>query len=174
MGGRITINSVTAAGKKLLRSAERFKYPLVILSIGIVLLCLPTTEREHPTPQQAEEPVIEQDLEYQLEEILSRIEGVGQTKVLLTLETGPQTLYQEDLEQRIRSEDQESSTTTVFVSEDGKETPVVVKTIYPIYKGALVVCQGAGSAAVRLHIVQAVSSLTGLGSDKITVIKMKG
>ena len=40
--------------------------------------------------------------------------------------------------------------------------------------GALVVCDGADSASVRLAIIQAVSSLTGLGSNKIAVVKMKG
>ena len=47
------------------------------------------------------------------------------------------------------------------------------KTLYPVYQGAVVVCEGAERAAVRLAIVEAVSSLTGLGSDKISVIKMK-
>ena len=36
----------------------------------------------------------------------------------------------------------------------------------------LVVCDGAGSAQVRLAIVEAVSAYTGLGSDKITVLTM--
>ena len=40
-------------------------------------------------------------------------------------------------------------------------------------RGAVVVCDGADSATVRLRIMQAVSALTGLGSDKISVIKMK-
>ena len=39
-------------------------------------------------------------------------------------------------------------------------------------EGAAVVCDGAGSAQVRLAIVEAVSAYTGLGSDKITVLTM--
>ena len=39
--------------------------------------------------------------------------------------------------------------------------------------GALVVCEGAGSAAVRLQLTQAVSALTGLSSDKIAIVKGK-
>jgi len=41
-------------------------------------------------------------------------------------------------------------------------------------EGALVVCDGAERASVRLAVTQAVSSLTGLGSNKIAVVKMKG
>ncbi len=41
------------------------------------------------------------------------------------------------------------------------------------FTGAVIICQGATSAQVRLRIVQAVSAFTGLGSDRIIVQKMK-
>ncbi|MCD8343584.1 MAG: hypothetical protein LUC19_04260, partial [Oscillospiraceae bacterium] len=40
-------------------------------------------------------------------------------------------------------------------------------------EGAVVVCDGADSAAVRYAVTGAVGAYTGLGSDKITIIKMK-
>ncbi len=40
-------------------------------------------------------------------------------------------------------------------------------------RGAVVVCAGAENAQVRLAVTNAVSAYTGLGSDKITVMKMK-
>lgn len=39
--------------------------------------------------------------------------------------------------------------------------------------GAAVVCAGAGSAAVRLAVTEAVAAYTGLGSDKIAVFQMR-
>ncbi len=39
--------------------------------------------------------------------------------------------------------------------------------------GAVVVCRGADSAEVRLRIVKAVSAYTGLGSDRIVVLRME-
>ena len=39
--------------------------------------------------------------------------------------------------------------------------------------GAIVVCQGGDNATVRLAIIEAVSNVTGLGADKISVLKMK-
>ena len=50
---------------------------------------------------------------------------------------------------------------------------VVTEQTYPVYQGAVVVCQGAGDSGVHLAVVQAVSVLTGLGSDKITVVQWK-
>ncbi len=40
-------------------------------------------------------------------------------------------------------------------------------------EGAVVLCDGAEESAVRLCVTNAVSAYTGLGSDKIRVIKMK-
>lgn len=39
-------------------------------------------------------------------------------------------------------------------------------------KGVLIVCKGADSAKTRLEIISAVTSYTGYGSDKITILKM--
>lgn len=41
------------------------------------------------------------------------------------------------------------------------------------HSGAVILCDGANSAGVRLAVTNAVSSYTGLGCDKIQVIKMK-
>ncbi len=40
-------------------------------------------------------------------------------------------------------------------------------------EGAVVACDGAENAAVKLCVINAVSAYTGLGSDKISVIKLK-
>ena len=42
---------------------------------------------------------------------------------------------------------------------------------YPVYLGAVVVCQGAGSGGVRLAVTEAVAALTGLPADRITVVQ---
>ena len=51
---------------------------------------------------------------------------------------------------------------------------VVTREIYPQFRGALVVCQGADDPAVRLAVIEAVSALTGLGSDRVCVIRGGG
>ena len=39
------------------------------------------------------------------------------------------------------------------------------------WAGAVVVCEGGGSAAVRLQLTQAITALTGLSSEKIAIMK---
>ena len=59
-----------------------------------------------------------------------------------------------------------------FVMDGGSgDAPVVTRTVYPTYRGALVVCQGGDRADVKLAVTEAVAALTGLSADRITVAK---
>mgnify|MGYP004649618243 CR=1 FL=1 len=60
---------------------------------------------------------------------------------------------------------------TVLTGSGSGEGPVVTQTRCPTWRGALVVCQGGGDAQVRFAVTAAVSALTGLGADRITVAK---
>ena len=53
----------------------------------------------------------------------------------------------------------------------GRVQVVVTRETYPVYLGAVVVCQGAGSGGVRLAVTEAVAALTGLPADRITVVQ---
>ena len=46
---------------------------------------------------------------------------------------------------------------------------VPLYTLTPQFQGALVVCPGGGDPAVQLRLLEAVSALTGLGSDRISI-----
>ena len=94
---------------------------------------------------------------------------------MLTLSSGEQIIYQTDSRTVTASGSTTQETQTVFRQPGGSEKePAVQSTVYPTYQGALVVCDGAERASVSLAGTQAVSSLTGLGSNKIAVVKMKG
>ena len=111
-----------------------------------------------------------QDLQTGLEEILSQIQGAGRVQVLLTQREGERTVYQTDEDSTssgIRSD------TVLLNGSDRSQTGLVQQVNPPTYLGAVIVCQGADSASVRLAIVSAVGSVTGLSTDKITVLKMK-
>ena len=163
------------SGKSVLNKLKPYRYTILILLLGIVLMLLPGKQNavaEDPIElPQENEPA---QLEHRLERLLCQIDGAGAVRVLLTLESGAEATYQTDRQRSSKGEEQELTEETVLVSDNGEQKPVVIKTTYPVYKGAVVVCQGADSASVKLNIVRAVSSLTGLGSDKITVVKMKG
>ena len=103
-----------------------------------------------------------------LEAILSAIDGAGTVRVLLTEESGRQTLYQTD----VQSDETRRTEDTVLIEDaERRETGLVRQTLEPQYRGAVVLCDGADSNAVKLAIVEAVGCVTGLGADRICVLK---
>ena len=167
-----TLNQVRRSAGAFIR---KWRIPLLFGALGVVLLLFPGGKKEKTETKPAE---VQSDCAFSLErtqremeEILSQIEGAGRVQVMLSVSGGEERVYQQDERQ---SELGSTERSTVFQSAGSSEkTPVVTTVRYPRFLGALVVCDGADSAALRLAMVEAVSGLTGLGSDKITVIKMK-
>lgn len=169
---------------KVLKSKlGRFKYPLLILLLGLALLAIPAGSDKRKTEETAQGPPElagggAEDVEERMEAILSEIEGAGRVRVMLQYAAGEKSIYQTDSEQEVRTSGDGKETRTAVETvlssrESSRDAPVVVQTIYPTFRGAVVVAEGADNGAVKLDLVNAVSSLTGLGADKITVIKMK-
>jgi stage III sporulation protein AG len=133
-------------------------------------MALPTEEQDHVTTvsQPETQPQV---LQQELEQILSQIRGAGKVKVLLTELTGSQTVYQTDQDQR--GEGSSNIKTVIIADKDRNQNGLVHRVDPPVYLGAVIVCQGGDSAAVKLAIVEAVASVTGLSTDRITVLKMK-
>lgn len=151
-----------------------YKYTLLILLLGVGLMIIPGKAEETELPQTQTTAPATQDLEIRLEELLRRVAGAGEVEVLLTLAEGTAYEYQSDVQESTEQAESQLQKETVLVQRgNGLEEPVTVRTRYPIYRGAVVLCTGADRASVRLDVVKAVSSVTGLGSDKISVIKMK-
>jgi len=142
---------------------------VLLVFTGLFFMLLPDTREPEPVAV----PVVETgkpDLEERLEEILSRISGVGKAEVLLTEALGADTVFQTDEDVDTGSSRQD----TVIVSGSSREEKGLVRQVNPpVYLGAVVVCQGADSAGIRLAVVDAVRSVTGLSTDRISVMKMK-
>lgn len=156
-----------------LESLKKYRYVLLILLAGLFLMALPEGQKEEALPQQT---VIESQpsLQESLAEILSQISGAGKVKVLLSQSAGEQTLYQTDEDISTGENSSDIRRETVLVTGSDREEAGLIKQINPpTYLGAIVLCQGADSASIRLSIVEAVANATGLTSDKITVLKMK-
>ena len=60
---------------------------------------------------------------------------------------------------------------TVIVNSGSGQEAVLLTRRYPTFQGALVVCEGGDDAEIRLLMTRAVSALTGIGADRITVCK---
>ncbi len=159
------------------RLLKKYRLPLLIFLAGLILAAWPAGKKQE-TKSVPVEAVSGFDLDAttsQLEQLLSGIAGAGRVRLMLTLSGSEKTLYQTDSRTVTSAGSTTTQTETVFRQTGSSEKePAAQSVLYPQYQGALVVCDGADSASVRLAIIQAVSSLTGLGSNKIAVVKMKG
>ncbi len=167
--------------RKWLALVGSYKYVLIVVAAGI--LCLAWPSRSQPEPQTADVSAPSMDLEAmqtEMEEILGTIQGVGQLRLMLTVDTGTQRELAGDTSltysgETTAPEDYSRTTETVVVSGgSGEDQVVVTRETYPQFRGALVVCQGADDPQVKLSVIDAVSALTGLGSDRISVIHGAG
>ena len=109
--------------------------------------------------------------------LLGEVEGVGQVRVALTLAESGETVYARDESRAADRSDAGSSLSQqsqlVHLSSGSGQEPVPLSQRAPVYRGAAVVCQGAGSPSVCLNVTRVVQSLTGLSADKIVITKMK-
>lgn len=172
----------TAPG--ILALLAKYKYVLIVLLAGVVCLAWPSGDRGAapaaesitPDPEVSQRQELAQ-LQQEMEDILGKMQGVGELRLMLTLDRGTSKTLAQDAGlsykgQPAAPEDYSRSASTVVLSRSGSgESVVVLHETCPQFRGALVVCQGGGDPAVRLAVIEAVSALTGLGSDKISVVK---
>lgn len=156
-----------------LAKLKPYRYPLAVVLAGLLLMQLPM-KRPAPPPNDTPKIVPEESDARCLEQILGQICGVGSVRVLLMEKEGREVIFQqdEDISQGDNTSSVRRDTMTVEGAEH-REEALVRQVIPAVYQGAIVVCQGADDPVVRLQLTQAVSRITGLGADRISVLKMK-
>lgn len=163
---------------KALDALKRCKYVALTAVLGIVLLLLPggnEKKQEGGVPDAAED-FDRTALQEEMEEILSSLDGVGHLKLMLTVDGGSayELARDEAQTQKRGGEDTGERTQkseTVVLGSGASAEVMVTRSRFPAFIGALVVCEGGDRAEVRLRVTQAVAALTGLSSERITVVK---
>lgn len=166
---------MTAIGTKILEFIKKYRYVILVLVIGIGLMAIPDRIETDPEPTTATVVSSTQtDQTEELTQILSQIRGAGKVKVLLTIAAGEKTVYQTDQDTSTSADSGTIRHETVIVTDaDRTQHGLIQQIVATEYRGAIVVCQGADDPNVRFAIVEAVANATGLGTDRISVLKMK-
>ena len=154
---------------------DRYKYVLIVIAAGVVLLLWPTGEREQSAGTGGSENIREtfdlEALEEKMSRTLSKVEGAGEVTVTLTVKSGMEQVLASDRATSVSERGSSVEEETVLVNTGSGQETVLLTQKYPVFQGALVVCEGGDSAEIRLLLTRAVSALTGLGADRITVCK---
>ena len=126
------------------------------------------------------ENVAETTLEEKLENILSKINGVGNVDVLITYNETEEIIpvyNTQDKTSLINETDSTGGTRVTQESDSSREVIyqndeiIVKKTLSPKIEGAIIAATGAGNSSVKANIIQAVEAATGLATHKIQVFE---
>lgn len=165
--------------QKALQGIKKYKYVLLTALLGVLLLLLPQNEKATDTGSatpSAAENFDREALQNEMEDILSSLDGVGKLSLMLTVEGGGAYELAQDENASLKArgdevDEQTRKTETVVLGNGTSAEVVVTHSRYPRFVGALIVCEGGDRADVQLKVTQAVSALTGLSSERISVVK---
>jgi len=117
-----------------------------------------------------------------LEEILSKISGVGDVSVMITYKESGSVLplYNETssiskTEEGVEDGNKKTTETNESKKEiivDSTSKPIIEKQVNPKIEGAVITAKGANNSKVKENIILAVEAVTGLSTHKIQVFEM--
>lgn len=125
----------------------------------------------------------EYDLQTELEDILSKMHGIGKVDVLITYSQTSSVIpiYSETQSSTVTEETdsgggtrkQEASNVNKEVITNGNNEALTQTVMLPKVEGAIVIAEGGGNAVTKSNIIQAVSAVTGLATYKVQVFEMQ-
>ena len=169
---------------------------LVLAGILILIIALPTDTKEKKQAEEAKENISKEnntmeaskdEIERKLEDILEKIDGAGDVKVMITYQdsgtqvvekdknTSENSLEESDSTGGVRStKEQQLQESTVYEDVDAGNTPFVSKELLPKVEGILIVASGGDNQKVKQNISEAVLALFQVEAHRIKIVKMSG
>lgn len=169
---------------------------LVLAGILILIIALPTDTKEKKQAEEAKENISQEnntmeaskdEIERKLEDILEKIDGAGEVKVMITYQdsgtqvvekdknTSENSLEESDSTGGVRStKEQQLQESTVYEEADAGNTPFVSKELLPKVEGILIVASGGDNQKVKQNISEAVLALFQVEAHRIKIVKMSG
>ena len=191
------INGLLTGNGNNKKKIENLVFLLVILIITVISINViwngdkkkeDDTSTESNTKQLAKnnnDTKNETTLESKLENILSKINGVGKADVMLTYTESTQMVPVYNKTEKTSNTDESDSgggtrkieesdvsQEVVYEAENGKNVIATQKTISPKIEGAIITAEGASNPTIKTSIIQAVEAATGLSTHKIQVFEM--
>jgi len=161
------------------KAPDRWKNLIIIGGlIGIALIFLssyfPSGSGGSGSAEETLDKISAQEYTSQLEEnliqIISHIDGAGEAKVMITLETGVETKYATQ-----EKSSTESSGGCVLLwgrRPRGSERALAVTEVQPTVKGVVVVCPGGEEPVVQQRIISAVTTALDISSKRVFVTRL--
>ena len=168
--------------KTLLETLTRQKSAFRLILIGAAGLLMLAVAGLLPSADQADAPqsgessqaadrqAYARELEAQLQDLIGRMDGAGETLVMVTLEEGENYVYVTD--EKYDESRQNYEKEHVLYSTGGGSSPLLETTYMPTVRGVAILCEGGEDARVVGKITETVSALLNLGTNRISVAKI--
>lgn len=176
---------------KVLNNQKYKKLIIVSGLIGIALIFFSNFipgEKKEVISKENESLTVDEyrtQIENNLKEIVSSIEGAGNTKVLVTVENSAETVYAtEQKKNKESTEDKSNGEITKKKESDGSEVHYItvkdsdgtekalsVTQVQPTIKGVVIVCDGGSDPCVQQRIIDAVTTALNVTSKRVCVTK---
>ncbi len=162
-------------------SIENKKQFAVIITVVIVFIFLVIFNSDNETIMQENIEVttssslsslndVQKEIEKQLEEIIGNINGTGNVKVMVSLDSSGEFVYAENSKKEDNGDKSSlDSEIVIYESDEGNDEGLIVSVKSPEISGVAVVCDGGNSSVIRAEITELVTSLFGIGSDRVYV-----
>lgn len=169
---------------------------LVLAGILILIIALPTDTKGKKQAEEAKENISKEnntmeaskdEIEQKLEDILEKIDGAGEVKVMITYQDSGTQVVEKDKNTSANSVEESDSTggvrstkeqqlqeSTVYEEADAGNTPFVSKKLLPKVEGILIVASGGDNQKVKQNISEAVLALFQVEAHRIKIVKMSG
>ncbi len=164
-----------------LRNDKKLLVIAAVMIVGIILTVISSfgieTEEKEQNSLQTEKIFNESEytdkLENKLEEMISLINGAGETKVIVTLECDYETVYAKDgsIEKDNDSTDEDSE--YIIIDSRDVQGGLVLKTVTPKIRGVAVVCAGGDSIYVKTAVTDLLAAVLDIGTNHISVSKLR-
>ena len=118
-------------------------------------------------------------LEKKLENLISKIKGVGQVTAMVYLSESPKLILAESTDEKVNTTTSGSSSTSytttvtepIILTNSGYSSPLILTEQLPEIHGVVIVAEGAGDISVKLNIIQAIKTLIDISSGNIQVFE---
>ena len=133
------------SGFKIFKDKKKLSAVIILIAVGIMLVAVSGASEESGGKQEISLAEYKAELEDELENMCSSIKGVGKCRVMLTFERGEENTY---------------------------KGSSLVESKPPRVLGVSVVCRGADSPEIKRALVDMLSALFDIGTNRISVLKL--
>ncbi len=167
----------------LINKIQQDKKLMIVILIGfvgiLILVFMNPDSETKPASDKAETQTpssvntttdIEKMLEKKLVDIISQVKGAGKVSAVVAVGSSGEYVYAENTKKENDSDSMsEDSEIVIYESQNGTDAGLVISIKSPDIIGVAIVCEGGESSVVKAEITKLVTSLFGIGADRVYV-----